>query len=160
MSIRNLDLKGEYAPKIVLNYSKSSVKKRNLQEVEERVKFLKEAFDPNTFDLVEELILIAMDSDFDVIGWYPLAKGSENTCLVDFRMIFAVLLRSFATKFIIAHNHPSNEAYPSEADTEISKTLLYRSRELGIDYVDDIILGQNDQYFSLEASGHPLFQYD
>ena len=50
---------------------------------------------------------------------------------------------------LVAHNHPSGEADPSEEDTKVTKLLFDAGRLLGIDLLDHIVF-TNDAFFSFK----------
>ena len=53
-----------------------------------------------------------------------------------------------ATAMILAHNHPSGNLTPSEADKNLTKKIIEASKVLDIQILDHIIVTQKD-YFSL-----------
>ncbi len=52
---------------------------------------------------------------------------------------------------IIAHNHPSGEADPSDEDTKLTKHIFEVGKILGIDMLDHIIFTK-DRYFSFKKN--------
>ena len=53
---------------------------------------------------------------------------------------------------ILAHNHPSGLAVPSEADNAATEQIRYALKALGVELVDHIIIADGD-YVSLRDSG-------
>lgn len=78
--------------------------------------------------------------------------GLINASLVHPREVFtrAVLYRS--VKVVVAHNHPSANAEPSDADLEITRKLVAAGKILGIELVDHIIYTPG-KYFSFREHG-------
>jgi DNA repair protein RadC len=53
---------------------------------------------------------------------------------------------------VIAHNHPSGDASPSEADIKITRDLIRAGQLLKIEVLDHIIMGQPN-HSSLRSLG-------
>ena len=43
--------------------------------------------------------------------------------MIDKRLIFGVVLKSASVKIVLAHNHPSGNLHPSQADIELTKQI-------------------------------------
>ena len=52
----------------------------------------------------------------------------------------------------MAHNHPSGELQPSQADIAITQKLTQSADILGIDLLDHLIVAK-EEYFSFEEDG-------
>jgi DNA repair protein RadC len=48
-----------------------------------------------------------------------------------------------ATALILVHNHPSGDPTPSQADIQMTKTIVDIATPLGISVHDHIIVGKN-----------------
>jgi DNA repair protein RadC len=66
-------------------------------------------------------------------------------------------ISQFAVKLpaIIAHNHPSGESNPSEADIKITRDLIRAGQLLKIEVLDHIVIG-NPNHSSLRSLGYFL----
>ena len=78
--------------------------------------------------------------------------GTLSDVLVHPREIFFPAVRHKANSMILAHNHPSGDPTPSNADLELTKHLIRSSRVMGIHLDDHLIIGSNS-FTSLLASG-------
>ena len=60
------------------------------------------------------------------IGWYCLSSGGITGTVLDVRLLFAPVfakgMTALATGFFIAHNHPSGNLTPSNADKQLTHT--------------------------------------
>ena len=58
---------------------------------------------------------------------------------------------------VLAHNHPSGEPAPSEADIRLARRLTEGARLLQINMLDHVIVGQSFEgrpgYFSFKEAG-------
>jgi len=66
------------------------------------------------------------------------------------RDVFAGAIKDRAASVIIAHNHPSGYAKPSEADISTTQQLVAAGLILGIDLKDHVIVAK-DEVFSFRA---------
>jgi len=53
---------------------------------------------------------------------------------------------------IVAHNHPSGDPTPSNADIEFTKNLEKAGEIMGIDLLDHLVIG-NNKYISMRSEG-------
>lgn len=81
-----------------------------------------------------------------------IAQGAVNWVRPPLRNIIARALQMNATGLIVAHNHPSGAAEPSESDRLLTKDLIAASRPLGLRLLDHVIVGE-DATYSFADSG-------
>ena len=105
-----------------------------------------------SFDHVEYAYLLLLNRQNQLIGRYFLAKGGMTGTVVDVRVIFQVALKANATSIMLAHNHPSGNLQPSEADRKITQQLKEAGKILDIPIIDHIILTQ-ESYLSMTDEG-------
>ena len=82
-----------------------------------------------------------------------VAHGTLDTILVHPREVFRAAITANAAAVVLAHNHPSGEATPSEADIKVTRDLIRAGQLLKIDVVDHVIIG-NGQRASLRELGY------
>ncbi len=87
-----------------------------------------------------------------VKGHYLVSIGTMDTILCHPREVFRLAIMASATAIIIAHNHPSGETTPSEADIKITRDLIRAGQLLKIEVLDHIIVG-NHSHSSLRSLG-------
>ena len=74
-------------------------------------------------------------------------EGSLTSTSIYPREIVKRAISCKAAALIFAHNHPSGETDPSEADKEITKSLITAGTIMEMKVLDHIIIG-NNKYFS------------
>lgn len=95
----------------------------------------------------QEQILISMfDSKCHLIGDSLIATGSVSAVIGSPRDIFLRALQRRAVAFILLHNHPSGEPYPSPQDIRLTRRLKECGELLDIELSDHIIIGDNSYY--------------
>lgn len=72
----------------------------------------------------------------DVVG-----VGTLTATLVHPREVFAAAIVARAQAIIVAHNHPSGDATPSDEDIELAERLRAAGELMGIPVVDFLVLG-------------------
>jgi DNA repair protein RadC len=77
--------------------------------------------------------------------------GTLTSSLVHPRETFRRAIVEGAASIIVAHNHPSGEADPSDEDTKITKQLFEAGQVLGITMLDHIIFSK-ECYFSFREN--------
>ena len=70
-----------------------------------------------------------------------VSVGTLNASLVHPREVFAPALEVRAASLILAHNHPSGDATPSEEDHAITRRLRECGTLLGIELLDHVVTG-------------------
>lgn len=78
-----------------------------------------------------------------------VSLGTLNSSLVHPREVFTRAVGERSAQIIIAHNHPSGEAMPSEDDIGLTKRLVKAGELLGIELIDHIIV-TNSSYTSFK----------
>jgi len=77
-----------------------------------------------------------------VKGHQIVSIGTHDTLLVHPIVVFRLAVATSAPAIVLAHNHPSNEAQPSEADIKITRDLVRAGQLLKIEVLDHVIIGQ------------------
>ena len=95
----------------------------------------------------EEFWIIYLNNSNKVIQKNQLSKGGITGTLVDVRLVLKNALEVGATGIILAHNHPSGNLQPSEADKQLTNKLKVASESLDIKVLDHVIVTEK-AYFS------------
>ena len=81
-----------------------------------------------------------------------VAEGTTDACTVDPREVFRAALAARATAVIFAHNHPSGDPDPSEADLALTHELQAGARIFHLRVLDHVVVGAG-RYVSLARAG-------
>ena len=107
--------------------------------------------------LQERLVFVPLDGNRKVLdcGLILLAVGDASSVAFDVKQILQAIDRTGAKHFIIAHNHPSGIALPSEADWTLTETLSNDLKKAGLGgrLLDHIII-DGDTIFSISKSAY------
>jgi DNA repair protein RadC len=113
---------------------------------------LKQSWDENKIDLLEQFKIILLNRSNKVLGIYELSQGGITGTVADPRLIVAAALKANAVSLMLAHNHPSGGVKPSRQDEELTEKIKHGARFLDIQVLDHIILS-NETYFSFADEG-------
>lgn len=100
----------------------------------------------------EEFYVVFLNRANQVIRTERLSVGGVTGTVVDHRILFRWALEKLATGIMLAHNHPSGQTKPSEADMRLTRKVKESGAILDIQLMDHIIVG-NGNYFSFADEG-------
>jgi len=100
----------------------------------------------------EYFVCISLNGANEVIEKRVVTIGLLDKTPVHPREVFADVISDRAAAVILAHNHPSGDLQPSEADRRTHDQLTEAARILGLRIVDNIILTKKG-YFSFQEAG-------
>ncbi len=88
----------------------------------------------------EYFVCISLNGANEVIEKRVVTIGLLNRSQVHPREVFADVIADRGASVIFAHNHPSGELNPSDADLKIHEQLVQAAKILGIRVLDQIIV--------------------
>ena len=89
-----------------------------------------------------------------VKGHHLVSIGTLDTVLVHPREVFRIaVVMGGISAIILAHNHPSGDPSPSEADIKVTRDLIRAGQLLKIEVLDHVIVGAL-QHCSLRELGY------
>jgi len=100
----------------------------------------------------EEFWLLMLNRSNHVIGKYQVSKGGVSGTIADPKLIFKEAINATASAIILAHNHPSNNKRPSQADIQLTKKLKKGGDLLEISVLDHLIF-TDEGFFSFNDDG-------
>ena len=108
---------------------------------------------------VEAFQVLMLNTRRRLINVVKVADGTLDTILVHPREVFRAAIDAGAAAIVLAHNHPSGDPTPSEADIKVTRDLIRAGQLLKIEVLDHVILGQATQerkkdYVSLRELGY------
>jgi DNA repair protein RadC len=112
-----------------------------------------ELLKPHLLDIPhEEFWIILLNRANRVIRKHQISQGGIAGTVADPKIIFKFALEELASGIIIAHNHPSGNLKPSQADIDLTRKLIDGGKLLEIQVLDHIIAG-GQKYFSFADEG-------
>ena len=99
----------------------------------------------------EHFIALYLNNKNKIMGHYIVSKGTATYTLVHPRDVFRGAILKNAISVIIAHNHPSGDCEPSQADRDMTKRLVESGNILQIKVIDHIIFNQAGEQLSFNS---------
>ncbi len=81
-----------------------------------------------------------------------ISQGGYSGTVVDPKLVFAIALTTKASAIIAAHNHPSGNLTPSNADLTLTKKLRAAGEVLDLPILDHLII-TTEGYYSFADEG-------
>lgn len=108
---------------------------------------------------VETLQVLLLNTRRRLIRIEEISEGTLDTLLVHPREVFRAAISANAAAIVLAHNHPSGDPTPSDADIKVTRDLIRAGQLLKIEVLDHIVLGRataerTKDYTSLRELGH------
>ena len=91
---------------------------------------------------VETLQVLLLNTRRRLIRVEPVTDGTIDTLLVHPREVFKAAIAANAAAVVLAHNHPSGDPTPSEADIKVTRDLIRAGQLLKIEVLDHVIIGR------------------
>ncbi len=109
--------------------------------------------------MVEKLWTLCLDRKTRLIRCCEVTSGTLTGSLVHPREVFRYAILEAASAVIVAHNHPSGDPAPSNADVVITRKLREAATAIDIELSDHVIIGDLSKdpsargYYSFREAG-------
>ncbi len=100
----------------------------------------------------ETVFLLCLDAKCKVLCCKEVGEGSVNSANIPIRRIVEMALGANATSVVLAHNHPSGIALPSDEDVYTTRRVAMALDTVEIQLADHIVVADDD-FVSLAQSG-------
>ena len=94
----------------------------------------------------EIFCVMPLNNSNEVLCLIEISRGGATGTIVDVRQVFQKLLKCNAISFIMAHNHPSGNTRPSEADKKLTRKIKDAANFLDIKLLDHLIITTESYY--------------
>lgn len=127
-------------------------KRREIEDVLERKQVSSSAdcfrfFQPIIGDLPhEEFWIMLLNRHNKIIGQQRISQGGVAGTVADLKIIFKAALDILASSIIAAHNHPSLNLRPSQADKDLTKKMVAAGKIIDIQVLDHLIITSGGYY--------------
>lgn len=100
---------------------------------------------------VEHFYALYLDASGRLIQAEELATGTTTTMLVDAREVILRGVSRGACALVIAHNHPSGLARPSETDVSLTQRIERMAADFEMRLVDHLIVARGSVFAMLRG---------
>ena len=102
----------------------------------------------------ETVFVLCLDAKCKVLCCKEVGEGSVNSASIPIRRVVEMALAANATSVVIAHNHPSGLAMPSDEDVCTTKRLALALGAVEIQLADHIVVAEDDFVSMLQSGLH------
>jgi DNA repair protein RadC len=136
-----------------INYEKLPIIRRSSDAVEVLSKYIAQKDLLTQISVNEFAFVLYLNKQNRVIGITNLSIGGLDSTLMDVRMVYSMAVKIGASSIIVAHNHPSQNLKPSDADIRMSKLISEGGKTLTIQVLDFLIITSSSGYYSFGDEG-------
>ena len=104
----------------------------------------------------EHFSVVLLDNQHRVIGFENIFRGTIDSASIYPREIVKTALAHNAAAVILAHNHPSGNPEPSDADMLVTRRLTESLRLIDVRVLDHIIVGGCSQTLTVSFAERGL----
>ena len=94
----------------------------------------------------EKFYAVFLNTKNRIIRVKQISVGSLTASVVHPRSVFNAAIVSNSASFLVAHNHPSGDPYPSTEDRNLTRALEEGGNILGIPLLDHVVIGDGVWY--------------
>lgn len=113
---------------------------------------LKKYWHEDKIEFIEQFKVLLLNRGNKVIGICEVSSGTSTGTVADPKSIFVAAIKANAAAVILAHNHPSGNLNPSQADMSLTRDLVAAGKFLHIPVLDHIIV-TSESYYSFADEG-------
>jgi len=139
------------AKKFDLKATDSEFTKVKITGSESAEKFIRQ-FYGDDLEIFESFFILLLNRANETIGYAKISQGGIVGTVVDKKILLKYVVESLASGIILAHNHPSGNANPSQADLNITKDLQQLCNLVDSTVLDHVILTA-DSFYSFADNG-------
>ncbi len=92
----------------------------------------------------ERVVVLVCDAAYRLRHTVVVSEGSIDRSLVPVREILNAVLRHDGRAFALAHNHPSGNPEPSEADRQATDEVRRAAKVAGLRFLGHVVVTDND----------------
>ncbi len=100
----------------------------------------------------EEFWILLLNRSNKIIDRQKISQGGISGTVTDIRLMMKAALDKLASSIVLAHNHPSGNTKPSDADIFITQKVKESGKLMDITLLDHLIITDGN-YFSFADEG-------
>ena len=151
--VGNVTVLKSLAPEVKVKITRGKkVNTATIKSAKDSIDILRKFITSAKVQTQEYAVAIFLNNNNNVLAVYQFGMGGFTGTVMDKRLLMAAALKLGATAIILAHNHPSGNLRPSEADKSITKQISEIARLHDISILDHIIITK-DGYYSFAENG-------
>ena len=134
-----------------LKKSFANFERRSIKQSSEAAAYIRQ-FYLDDLEIFESSFILLLNRANITIGYVKLSQGGICGTVLDIKLICKYAVDALASSVILAHNHPSGNLNPSNADIEITNKIKAALNIVDSQLIEHIIL-TSDSYYSFADNG-------
>lgn len=134
-----------------LKKSFANFERRSIKQSSDAAAYIRQ-FYFDDLEIFESSFILLLNRANVTIGYVKLSQGGITGTVMDIKLICKYAVDALASSVIIAHNHPSGNLNPSNADIEITNKIKAALNIVDSRLIEHIILTA-DSYYSFADNG-------
>lgn len=139
---------------LTVKESESEFKKVKITSSKDAYQVIKQFYHED-IEIYESFFILLLNRSNETIGFAKISQGGITGTVVDTKIIAKYCIDTLASGVILAHNHPSGNLSPSDADNKITLKIKKALEYIDTVILDHLILTKND-YYSFTDNGKML----
>ncbi len=136
---------------LTVKESESEFKKVKITSSKDAYQVIKQFYHEDV-EIYESFFILLLNRANETIGYAKISQGGVTGTVVDVKIIAKYCIDTLASSVILAHNHPSGNLLPSDADNKITLKVKKALEYIETVVLDHLILTKND-YYSFADNG-------
>ena len=121
----------------------NNIKNQKILSSDDAVDIFRQIWEKDTINAYEQAYVLFLNKNNKPKGFYHHSSGGIDGTIMDVQMICGMAIKSLSKGVIIAHNHPSQNTQPSDADKRITQQIKEALKLFNIQLLDSLILTEN-----------------
>lgn len=138
-------------PQFSITKNKSDFPKAKITSSKDAEQFIRQ-FYFDDIGIYESFFILLLNRSNITTGYAKISQGGTAGTVVDIKIIAKYIADTLAHGIILAHNHPSGNTNPSQADYTITKNVQKAAQLFDCTLLDHVILNE-ETYFSFADNG-------
>lgn len=139
------------ATEFQLKKIKTDFPKAKIKSSQDSAEFIRQ-FYSDDIEVFESFFILLLNRANNTTGYAKISQGGITGTVVDVRIIAKYAVDAMASAIVLAHNHPSGNLSPSEADKSMTTKVQEALKLLDVQVLDHVILTKSG-YFSFADEG-------
>jgi len=136
-------------PEFQLKKIKTDFPKVKITSSKDAEEFIRR-FYSDDIGIYESFFILLLNRANNTIGFVKISQGGVAATYVDVKIIAKYIAETLCSSVILAHNHPSGNLTPSQADMDLTKKIKGMSDFFDCKILDHIILSEDGFYSFLD----------
>lgn len=144
-------MKKQALKEISLKITKTEFERKKVTSSKDAADMIKKFYSCD-INIYESFFILLLNRNSTTIGFAKISQGGVSGTVVDLKIIAKYAIDSLASEIILAHNHPSGNLRPSDADLQLTKKAKEGLKLLDFSVMDHLILTE-ESYYSFADEG-------